>query len=27
LPVDALPTEGWIDLELVSEEDLEAIGG
>jgi alpha-amylase/alpha-mannosidase (GH57 family) len=27
LPVDALPTEGWIDLELVPEEDLEAIGG
>jgi hypothetical protein len=27
LPVDALPTEGWIDLELVSEEDLAAISG
>jgi hypothetical protein len=27
LPVDALPTEGWIDLELVPEEDLEAISG
>jgi hypothetical protein len=27
LPVDALPPEGWIDLELVPEEDLEAIGG
>ena len=27
LPVDALPTEGWIDLELLAEEDLLAVGG
>jgi alpha-amylase/alpha-mannosidase (GH57 family) len=27
LPVDALPTEGWIDLELLAEEDLLAISG
>ncbi len=27
LPVDALPSEGWIELELVAEEDLEAISG
>jgi alpha-amylase/alpha-mannosidase (GH57 family) len=27
LPVDALPVEGWIDLELVPEEDLLAVGG
>jgi alpha-amylase/alpha-mannosidase (GH57 family) len=25
LPVDALPTEGWIDLELLAEEDLMAV--
>ena len=27
LPVDALPLEGWIELELLTEEDLLAIGG
>jgi hypothetical protein len=27
LPVDALPLEGWIELELLAEEDLLAIGG
>jgi len=27
LPVDALPVEGWIDLELLAEEDLLAVGG
>jgi alpha-amylase/alpha-mannosidase (GH57 family) len=27
LPVDALPTEGWIDLELLAEEDLLAVSG
>jgi hypothetical protein len=27
LPVDALPVEGWIDLELLPEEDLIAAGG
>ena len=27
LPVDAMPTEGWIDLELLAEEDLLAISG
>jgi alpha-amylase/alpha-mannosidase (GH57 family) len=27
LPVDALPVEGWIELELLAEEDLIAIGG
>jgi alpha-amylase/alpha-mannosidase (GH57 family) len=27
LPVDALPVEGWIDLELLAEEDLLALGG
>ena len=27
LPVDALPTEGWIDLELLAEEDMLAISG
>ncbi|MGA7686028.1 MAG: glycoside hydrolase family 57 protein [Terriglobales bacterium] len=27
LPVDALPIEGWIELELLAEEDLLAIGG
>jgi hypothetical protein len=27
LPVDALPVEGWIDLELLTEEDLAAMGG
>jgi hypothetical protein len=27
LPVDALPVEGWIDLELLTEEDLLALGG
>jgi hypothetical protein len=26
LPVDALPVEGWIDLELLAEEDLLAAG-
>ena len=25
LPVDALPVEGWIDLQLVSEEELAAV--
>jgi alpha-amylase/alpha-mannosidase (GH57 family) len=27
LPVDALPVEGWIELELLTEEDLLAVGG
>ena len=27
LPVDALPVEGWIELELLAEEDLLALGG
>ncbi|MGA2978354.1 MAG: glycoside hydrolase family 57 protein [Terriglobales bacterium] len=27
LPVDALPVEGWIELELLAEEDLLAVGG
>ncbi len=27
LPVDALPLEGWIELELLAEEDLLSIGG
>jgi len=27
LPVDALPVEGWIELELLEEEDLAALGG
>jgi len=27
LPVDALPLEGWIELELLAEEDLLALGG
>ncbi len=27
LPVDALPVEGWIQLELLAEEDLAALGG
>ncbi|MFZ0687878.1 MAG: glycoside hydrolase family 57 protein [Terriglobales bacterium] len=27
LPVDALPVEGWIELELLKEEDLLAVGG
>jgi alpha-amylase/alpha-mannosidase (GH57 family) len=27
LPVDALPVEGWIDLELLAEEDLLSVGG
>ncbi len=27
LPVDALPLEGWIELELLAEEDLMAVGG
>ncbi len=27
LPVDALPSEGWVELELVAEEDLQAISG
>ena len=26
LPVDALPVEGWIELELLAEEDLLAVG-
>jgi len=26
LPVDALPVEGWIELELLAEEDLMAVG-
>jgi alpha-amylase/alpha-mannosidase (GH57 family) len=26
LPVDALPVEGWIELELLAEEDLRAVG-
>jgi hypothetical protein len=26
LPVDALPVEGWIELQLLSEEELMAIG-
>jgi hypothetical protein len=27
LPADALPVEGWIELELLAEEDLLAVGG
>jgi len=27
LPIDALPVEGWIDLELLAEDDLLALGG
>jgi hypothetical protein len=27
LPVDALPVEGWIELELLTEDDLAAMGG
>ena len=27
LPVDAMPLEGWIELELLAEEDLMAVGG
>jgi hypothetical protein len=27
LPVDALPTEGWITLDLLAEEDLLAVSG
>jgi hypothetical protein len=27
LPVDALPVEGWIELELLTEEDLAAVSG
>ena len=27
LPVDALPVEGWIELELLAEGDLMAVGG
>jgi hypothetical protein len=27
LPVDALPVEGWIELQLLAEEDLLAVGG
>jgi alpha-amylase/alpha-mannosidase (GH57 family) len=27
LPVDALPTEGWIDLDLLAEEDLLSVSG
>jgi hypothetical protein len=27
LPVDALPVEGWMDLELLTEEDLLAVSG
>jgi len=27
LPVDALPVEGWIDLDLLTEADLVALGG
>jgi hypothetical protein len=27
LPVDALPVEGWMDLELLTEEDLQAVSG
>ncbi len=27
LPVDVLPVEGWIELELLAEEDLMAVGG
>jgi len=27
LPVDALPVEGWIELALLAEEDLAAMGG
>jgi hypothetical protein len=27
LPVDVLPTEGWIDLDLLAEEDLLAMSG
>jgi len=27
LPVDALPVEGWMELELLTEEDLLAVSG
>jgi alpha-amylase/alpha-mannosidase (GH57 family) len=27
LPIDALPVEGWIDLDLLAEDDLLALGG
>ena len=27
LPVDALPVEGWIELQLLAEEDLLSVGG
>jgi hypothetical protein len=27
LPVDALPLEGWIELELQVEEDMQALQG
>jgi len=27
LPVDALPVEGWIELEMLAEADLLAVGG
>jgi hypothetical protein len=27
LPVDALPMEGWLELELLTEDDLLAAGG
>ena len=27
LPVDALPVEGWIELELLGEDDLIAVSG
>jgi hypothetical protein len=27
LPVDALPVEGWIELDLLAEEDLLSVGG
>jgi hypothetical protein len=27
LPVDALPLEGWMELELLAEEDLLAVSG
>jgi len=27
LPIDALPVEGWIELELLAEEDLMAVSG
>jgi hypothetical protein len=26
LPIDALPVEGWIELELLTEDDLAAVG-